>query len=436
MSGPHNRLELKQAQRLALSPVLQQSIGILALTGPSLEEFIAQAAAENPFLIYTPFEGEGFGSGQGSSQYELALQSVAARPSLGEHLSGQIALMDLADDVAEAARRLAYDLDGSGFFTQENIAEVAREHGLSEAIAGLAVRALQSCEPTGVAAFNLLQSIRLQLAESGLPPARVELVLAGLPYFSKGQTEMIGPALGLGEQEAREIAALVRSLDPAPGRAFDLAEPVVRVPELLVTETASEELSVELVNDQSPRLRLDKALMNARGEKLATYLAEAKALISAVRYRGKTLLEVGKAVVDAQAAFFTGRSEALAPLTRVAIAEEVALHKSTVGRAIAGKTLIWRGRIIEIERLFPATLAGDPDVPASSHKAQLAITRLVSAEEPGAVLSDEDIREKLRQDGVDIARRTVAKYRKWLNIPSSSKRRRLLTQSADRRRTR
>lgn len=405
------------------------------LTGGALEEVIAEAAADNPFLIYKPFEG-GASAAQGATPYELALQTVAARPSLGEHLSGQIALMDLSPAVDDAARRLAYDLDESGFFTQTDVAALAEEHGLSKAVAGLAVQAIQSCEPTGVGVFSLMQCIQLQLTESGLPPQRVQLVLAGLPYFSKGQTELIGPALGLTSGEAAEIVALVRSLDPAPGRAFDMAEPVVRVPELLVTEDEAAGLRVELVNDNGPRLKLDKALAQARGEKLAAHLAEARALISAVRYRGKTLLAVGKAVADAQAAFFTGRSDALAPLTRTAISDQLGLHKSTVGRAISGKTLIWRGRIIELDSLFPAALGTGSNPATSSHTAQLAISRLVAAEAPGAVLSDEQICCKLKQDGVDISRRTVAKYRKCLNIPPSSKRRRLLTQSAERRRAR
>ena len=436
MSGPNNRLELKQSQRLALSPALQQSVGILALSGPSLEESMAEAAAENPFLVYTPYDWGGSDGAFRTSPYEVALQTVAARPSLGEHIAGQITLLGLPNEVAAAAKQLAYDLDENGFFTQGSESEIALEHGLPVATAIMAVRAIQGCEPSGVGAFNLTQCIKLQLSESGLSAQRVELVMAGLPYFIKDQTDMIGPALGLTAREAAEMTSLVRSLDPAPGRAFDEAEPVVRVPELLVTQTESSGLAVELINDSGPRLTLDEALVSARGEGLEAHLAQARALVSAVHFRGKTLLRIGKAVADAQAAYFTGRSKSLAPLTRSAIAERLELHKSTVGRTVGGKSLVWRGQVIEMDSLFPAALRSDGAEPTSSHAAQLEIARLVAAETAGSVLSDEAICTKLKHDGVDISRRTVAKYRKCLNIPSSSKRRRLLTQSAEQRRTR
>ncbi|MFY0633582.1 MAG: RNA polymerase factor sigma-54 [Vannielia sp.] len=436
MSGPHTRLELRQSQRLSLSPALQQSVGILALSGATLEEMIAEASTENPFLDYTPIDANAPSSGPRMSPYDVALHTAAATPSLGEHLCGQIALMNLDEEVTEAAMRLAYDLDESGFFTQPDVKSVALEHEIREPVALRAIQALQACEPAGVGAFNLTECIRLQLMETGLSADRAQLVLAGLPYFSKGQLNVIGPAIGLTASEAEEIAALIRSLDPAPGRAFDLADPIIRIPELLVTESDTNELQVELVNDTAPRLRFDKELAAARGDMAAKHLAEAKALIAAVQYRGKTLLTVARAVADAQAAFFTGRTKALAPLTRNAIAERLSLHKSTVGRAISGKTLLWRGQIIELDGLFPSALVTEGGTPVSSHAAQLAISRLVAGERPDSVLSDDQICAKLREDGVDISRRTVAKYRKCLNIPSSSNRRRQLTKSAEQRRTR
>ncbi|MGR3792499.1 RNA polymerase factor sigma-54 [Vannielia sp. SX4] len=436
MSGPQTRLELRQTQRLAISPALQQSVAVLALGGVVLEEMIAEAASENPFLIYTPMDAASGISGASLSAYDVALQTVAATPSLGEHLCSQIALMDLPADVAEAAMNLAYDLDENGFLTQPDAQAVARDHGIPEIRAMQAVRALQACEPAGIGAFSLIDSVRLQMLDAGLSGERIQLILTGLPYFTKGQTNLIGPALGLTEEEAEEITELVRSLDPSPGRAFDTADPIIRVPELVVSEGKDAALEVELVNDHAPRLKIDSELAAARGDMATNHFRDARDLIAAVKYRGKTLLAVGRAVVDAQAGYFTGRSKALAPLTRSAIAERLSLHKSTVGRAIAGKTMLWRGEIIELDSLFPAALTAGPGKPVSSHAAQLAIARLVASEERDSVLSDEAICERLREDGVDISRRTVAKYRKCLNIPSSANRRRLLTKSAEQRRTR
>ena len=397
----------------------------------TLEQTLAEIAAENPFLLVTPPDGGG-----GPSAYDVAMLTVAARPSLGEHLCNQIILMDLPEDVARSAQRLAYDLDESGFLIQDNVNEVAREHGLSARVARQAVQALQRCEPVGVGAFSLSDCIRLQFEDAGVPPERVQLILASLPQFTRGNMDIVAPALGLTRQEAEEIAALVRTLDPAPARAFDPPETMLRVPELVISDAPMGGLSVELLNDPLRRIGLDSELAQAHGNMSEKHLEEAKALIRSVAFRGKTLLAVGKAMVAAQEPFFSGHSDSLAPLTRSALADELGLHKSTVGRAITGKSLLWRGRAVDLESLFPAALPAAAGNGISSHAAQLALARIVTEERPGQVLSDEAIRAKLKEDGVDISRRTVAKYRKCLNIPSSSQRRRLKAQSAARRRAR
>lgn len=429
MSSTRTRLELRQSQRLSLTPELQQSLGLLALSGASLEELIAETADDNPFLIFSPQDSA---TRQTASAYDVAMLTVAARPSLGEHLCGQLALMNIDPDVVEAAMTLAYDLDQNGFFTQSSASELAKEHNLSEPLVRKAVAALQCCEPTGIAAFSLSECISLQLLELGIDPARFQMTMSDLSSLASGSLQ--SSAINVTDAEGRELKKLVGSLDPAPGRAFDPPEPVARFPELEFRPQASGGLSVELVNDPLLRLGIDRDLAASGESSVNSHLLQAKALLRSVKFRGQTLLAVGGAILAAQEAYFSGRSPALEPLTRSAVADQLGLHKTTVGRAISGKSLIWEGRIMALDKLFPAAVSSGGKEPASSHAAQVWMTQMVAEETPDSVMSDAAICTKLKDRGVDISRRTVAKYRGCLNIPSSSARRRLLRNSAARRR--
>lgn len=427
-AAPGTRLSLKQVQRLALTPALQQTFALLSLPGSELEEQLKQIAEENPFLSFTPRSAAETSNLGGA--YDVAIQTVAATQSLGDHLISQIALMDLPPDVARLASELALNLDENGFIPEGGIAMVAAEYEVPQRIARQAVLALQSCEPTGVGALSLAECLSLQLADQGLDPRLVPLVIGHLASFLEGDLTILGPAIGVSPTMAREIAAMVRTLDPAPARAFETQDAVMRLPELQVSVTRSGGLRVELLNDPAPRLAIDAALAAARDSMEGGHYAAARALLQAIKYRGKTLLEIGQAVAQRQAAYFTSDHGEMEPLTRSEIATELGLHKSTVSRAVAGKTFLWEGQIMELASLFPARLGTAGKGATSSQAARARMLRLIAAETPQTVLSDSRICDILNNEGVDISRRTVAKYRKCLSIPSSSERRRLLSRAA------
>ncbi|MDF1873479.1 RNA polymerase sigma-54 factor [Vannielia sp.] len=432
-NGPGTRLELRQTQRLGLTPGLQQSFSLLSMPCGDLEEFLVDLAEQNPVLQFSPRTAGPDGASGTQSAYDVAVQTVASRTSLGEHLSRQVALMSLPREVAHLAGTLAFNLDESGFVPEGGIVGVAREYDASNSVARQAVLALQACDPTGIGALSLTECLSLQLAEQGLDPTLAPLVINHLPRFLRDEPAALGLAIGISPDMVKKIAAMARMLDPAPARAFDLPEPTARVPELSITATEDGALRVELINDLTPRLSLDRDLLAAREAIAGGSVAKAEAVLRAIRFRGKTLLRIGRAIVQKQAAYFSGHSTALSPLTRTAIADELGLHKSTVGRAVDGKTLLWNGRILELSGLFPSRLGPPYGRITSSHDARARIARLITAETADTVLSDARLMDMLKDEGVDISRRTVAKYRQCLNIPPSSERRRLLARTAARR---
>ncbi|RDC73726.1 hypothetical protein DLJ49_06310 [Rhodovulum sp. 12E13] len=436
--GQKPRLYLRTTIRPSLSAGPRTGVELLAMPAADLRADLERLAIENAFLVLEPAPAPG-GAGQGDPY----LSDVAQPVSLVRHLQEQIACMGLPEPVATLAAYLATALDGRGLLTESDD-ELAAETAADAETVAAARAALQACDPTGVGARDLGECICLQLIEEGESAARAASIHAALPALAEGRFAAAARALGESEAEARALAARIARLNPDPAAAFDAGGAAPMAPELLVTREAGGRLVVTLLDDPAARLRLDEGLAGraratgdaATRDFVAAQLAAARRVCSAARFRAHTLRAVGEAIVEAQSAHFLGRARAPGPLSRAAVAARLGLHPSTVGRAVRGRALLFEGRTRPLSDYFPAALeAGSGETGAgeggiSSAEIQARMRDIVSAETVDTVLSDDDIAHYLREGGVDIARRTVAKYRKCLSIPNSSDRRRRLARRA------
>ncbi len=415
--------------RMALTPAMREAISLLSLSSHDLTKRIDQEAQDNPLLEveYSP-------PASGQSAYDIALSTTTGLQTFGDDLRNQLGLMPLDEDIRNIATYLVGDLNDEGFLDSDP-GEIAQALGLSGEIIQRGIRALQSCEPTGVGARDLNECLLLQLVEHGLNAETASLVLRHIALFIQKDWAALCSHFTESRAELARIGELLKGLNPNPAQGFTPPEAPLIV-DVLVTDHPQNGLTVALTNPNLPNLRVNEQMAQSlRGKPdVSTYLSEqenrAKMFIKAVEFRGKTILRVVRSIVSAQHRFFTDGQHFITPLTRNNIAKRLDLHPSTVGRAIADKNLAIDGAIYPIKFFFSSALGTKDQNPVSAHTVMGLIRKLILAETPQSTLSDQNIVDKLNAQGVDIARRTVAKYRGCMNIPSSPQRRQILVAKA------
>lgn len=468
-------LQLKLSQHLALTPQLQQSIRLLQLSTLELNQEIEQALQDNPLLERDePSEPAMFaGTGDAMSVTQPADEPVkdfdenaeptwgaelpagpgprdadddvdageiqAAAIGLREHLGAQLAGTQLSEHDRLVVAFLIEALDDDGYLAQtlEELAdalgagaegELDREELLEELCIGL--RHLQNLDPPGIGARNPSECLDIQLINLPGSPVRDlarRIVRELLDQFAARDFTRIKKALGCDDDELRAAQALIRSLNPRPGAQFAPLDTRYVIPDVVVRKLRGV-WRVSLNGEAMPKLRINRLyadiLHSQRGSRgdgsaasLAGQLQEAKWLIKNVQQRFDTIQRVAQAIVDRQRAFFDHGEVAMRPLTLREIADTVNLHESTISRVTTQKFLASPRGIFELKYFFGSHVATDTGGAASSTAIRALIKQLVSAEDGRKPLSDARIAEILGEQGIVVARRTVAKYRESLNIP-------------------
>jgi RNA polymerase sigma-54 factor len=342
--------------------------------------------------------------------------------------------------MSERDKRLALlviaNLDGDGYLSASleelhaiGVAEIA---DLDPDEVQIALRQVQNLEPAGVGARDLAECLLLQLramdpATAHLEDA-VELVTHHLDALASRDYNRLRRSLGLGEDELREVRALILRLDPKPGRAWSEGDVRYVVPDVFVRKTGGRWVA-QLNREAMPRLRINKMyadlLHSSRdngGRNLAGQLQEARWLIKNVQQRFDTILRVTQAIVDRQRNFFEHGEVAMRPLVLREIAEAVGLHESTISRVTTQKYMLTTRGTFELKYFFGSHVATDTGGACSSTAIRALIKQLVAAEDGKKPLSDHRISDILAQQGIQVARRTVAKYREVLHIQPASMR--------------
>jgi len=472
-------LQLKLSQQLTLTPQLQQSIRLLQLSTLELNQELEKFLMENPLLeldepstepVAAPPDGtrrEEYAAGaetapaEDSPSHEAAdvdwfadaasapsrredgeesdyPQLAAGTPTLGEYLMGQLALTQLSARDKSLVNTLIAALDESGYLSQslEEIVEMLPpelEVGLDEL--QVALHQLQSLDPSGVGARSPAECLELQLkALSSDTPARdlaIAIVHSHLDALAAHDFVRLKRLLHCDDDSLREAQHLVQSLNPHPGAEYAANETRYIVPDVIVKKV-KDGWSVSLNADAMPKLRINRMYaeilqnkLHSAGGQMSNQLQEARWLIKNVQQRFETILRVAQAIVERQRHFFDHGEVAMRPLVLREIADTLGLHESTVSRVTTQKFMATPRGIFELKYFFGSHVATETGGACSATAIRALLKQLVHAEDCKKPLSDSKIAQILGEQGIVVARRTIAKYRESLRIPPVSLRKSL-----------
>jgi RNA polymerase sigma-54 factor len=379
-------------------------------------------------------EWSGVGNGgRDGDGYDLEA-FVSSERTLVDHLSEQLALA-----VGDPARRLIgahlIDLvDEAGYITGD-LADVGEKLGASAAEVEAVLAILQGFDPAGICARNLAECLALQLKERDRFDPAMEALVGHLDLLAKRDISGLRRLCGVDDEDLAEMIAEIRSLNPKPGLAFGstLVQPVI--PDVLVHPGPDGDWLVELNTETLPKVLLNQTYYEEVSKKAGSkptdkaYLSECMQsgtwLVRALDQRARTILKVSTEIVRQQDGFFAHGVQHLRPLNLRMVADAIGMHESTVSRVTANKYMATTRGIFELKYFFTSAIAAANGGDAHSAEAvRYRIKMLIDSEGSGDILSDDTIVDKLRDAGIDIARRTVAKYREAMRIPSSVQRRR------------
>jgi RNA polymerase sigma-54 factor len=358
---------------------------------------------------------------------------VSAETTLAGHLAEQLSLA-----ITDPARRMIgqhlVDLvDEAGYLTGD-LAQVAEKLAapLGEVEAVLTI--LQGFEPSGICARDLTECLAIQLKERDRYDPAMQMLVQHLDLLAKRDLAALRKLCGVSDEDLNDMVAEIRHLNPKPGLAFGttLVQPIV--PDVFVRQGPDGGYVVELNSDTLPKVLVNQRYYSeinstAKNDQDKNYLADcmqrATWLVRALDQRAKTILKVSIEIVRQQDAFFAYGVQHLRPLNLKIVADAISMHESTVSRVTANKYMATNRGIFELKYFFTSSIASADGGEAHSAEAvRHRIKQLIDAESPQDVLSDDTIVDRLREAGIDIARRTVAKYREAMRISSSVQRRR------------
>jgi RNA polymerase sigma-54 factor len=372
------------------------------------------------------------GGGASSEAFDM-LDTAAAKVTLRDHVGEQIALT-FADPASRLiAAELADGLDETGYLRAE-IDETAMRLGADPAVVTAVLATCQTFDPAGIFARDLAECLSLQLAvRDRLDPA-MRALLANLDLLARRDFQALKRLCGVDEEDLLDMLAEIRALDPRPGTAFSSSASDAIVADVEVRSASDGTWAVELNPETLPRVLVDNiyyaevaGLAKDQAEKdfLSECLQNANWLTRSLDQRARTILKVASEIVRQQDAFLVHGVRHLKPLNLKTVAEAIGMHESTVSRVTANKYMLTPRGVFELRYFFTAAIASAEGGEAHSSEAvRDRIRQLVNEETPRDVLSDDTIVDLLKANGIDIARRTVAKYREAMNIPSSVQRRR------------
>ena len=378
-------------------------------------------------------EWAGVGSG-GREDGDYNLESfVSAETTLADWLREQLALA-ISDPARRMIGQYLIDLVDEAGYLAGDIAAAAEKLGTGTAEVEAVLCILQTFDPPGVFARDLAECLAIQLAELDRFDPAMQALVARLDLVARREFAALKKICGVGDEDLADMIAEIRKLNPKPGLAFGSAPVQPIVPDVFVRPAPDGAWLVELNADTLPKVLVNQTYYaevsaGTRRADEKSYLAErlqsATWLVRALDQRARTILKVSNEIVRQQDAFFAHGVEHLRPLNLKTVAEAIGMHESTVSRVTANKYMATTRGIFELKYFFTSAIAAAHGGEAHSAEAvRHRIKQLIDAENVADVLSDDTIVDKLREAGIDIARRTVAKYREAMRIPSSVQRRR------------
>jgi RNA polymerase sigma-54 factor len=381
---------------------------------------------------YSEWANVGSSGGGADSDYNLEA-FVSAETTLADHLGRQLSLAPLTPSERLIGQYLINLVDEAGYVRGE-LETTAEKLGASVAEVEHVLGIVQTFDPPGVGARDLGECLAIQLKERDRYDPAMAALIANLDLLAKRDFAALKRAAGVDEEDLHDMIGEIRRLNPKPGLAFGggVVQPVV--PDVFVRARPNGEWNVELNSDTLPRVLINQSYYasvskTAKSDTEKTFLAEclqtANWLTRSLDQRARTILKVATEIVRQQDSFLAHGVQHLRPLNLRIVADAIGMHESTVSRVTANKYMATPRGIFELKYFFSSSIAAADGGEAHSAEAvRDRIKRMIDAESADDILSDDTIVQKLKSDGVDIARRTVAKYREAMRIPSSVQRRR------------
>ncbi|HVY12860.1 MAG TPA: RNA polymerase factor sigma-54, partial [Alphaproteobacteria bacterium] len=464
----HPRLEMRQGQSmmqsLVMTPQLQQAIKLLQMSNQELATYLESEMEQNPLLERADSEGSlekdeapaaeaaeestddnaaewqersGAGDGYEAPEWNLSAQSrgpgwdggldgegpatqVSETVNLREHLLRQMQL-----DVQDAPSRLIAltlldHLDEAGYM-QGDVNVIAKQLGAEPAKVEAVLQQLQRLEPAGIFARNLKECLAIQLRDKGRFDPAMQTLVEHLDLLAAREREKLMKLCGVDAEDFAEMVAEIRALNPKPGLAFDHDAAPTVIPDILMRANASGGWVLELNQETLPRVLINRQYLSqvqghivrkTERDFITDKLQSANWLMKALHQRANTILKVATEIVRQQEMFFQYGVEFLKPMTLRDIAAVIGMHESTVSRVTANKYIATSRGLFELKYFFSVSIQGCAGLSAhSAESVRHRIKALIEGEPSGGVLSDDGIVRLLKREGVDIARRTVAKYR-------------------------
>ena len=478
------QLKIKQNQSLIMTPQLQQAIKLLQLTNIELSDFIDKAQLENPFLKENShtitkkiveeensntyenmnssldplkneskldlentfdshissnskmenkklFDKEIISSGSNKSAGEVIEKTLKHKVSLREHLINQININFKSPQCRSVAIGMIDYLHPSGWFISST-SEVAKELNVDISIIERTLSKLKNFEPVGIFSQNLAQCLKYQLIEKKLFNQHFKILLDNLKILPSGKFRQISKLCKVSEDKLFHMIKILKTLNPKPAEQFNQENINIDQPDIIVTKSAKG-WRIDLNGSTLPSVNIDENYIEEMNnynldEKGNTFalekIGEARWLKKAVDQRNKTILKVASEILKKQVGFFRHGFSHMKPMILKDISDEIGMHESTVSRVTNSKLILTEWGVMPLKNFFSASISGSENSELHAASAvRETIKNLISSEIAGKPLSDDKLAGILNKEGMDVARRTVAKYRDMLNIPSSSQRR-------------
>ena len=473
-------LQLRLSQQLAMTPQLQQAIRLLQLSTLELQQELQQALESNPLLeqidtheeidtretqdsetldtadaleqkempeelpldaswdtIYTA--GTPSGTSGDYIDDELPVYQGETTQTLQDYLMWQVELTPFSDTDRAIATSIVDAVDETGYLTVplEDILESIGDEEIDIDEVEAVLKRIQRFDPVGVAAKDLRDCLLIQLSQFDkttpwLEEARL-IISDHLDLLANHDFRTLMRVTRLKEDVLKEAVNLIQSLDPRPGQSIQTGEPEYVIPDVLVRKHNGH-WTVELNSDSIPRLQINQhyasmcnnACNDGDSQFIRSNLQDAKWLIKSLESRNDTLLRVSRCIVEQQQAFFEQGEEYMKPMVLADIAQAVEMHESTISRVTTQKYLHSPRGIFELKYFFSSHVNTEGGGEASSTAIRALVKKLIAAENPAKPLSDSKLTSLLSEQGIMVARRTVAKYRESLSIPPSNQRKQLV----------
>ena len=475
------KLHLKLSQKLIMTPSLQQAIKLLQLSKLELQEVLNQELLENPLLEESAEEAKqeeaeaeaqektqteeeakaaeppkekdkdsfeeidydayfqdyieyGYNPrGMGEEHEEFPIENTLTRPpNLTDHLTWQLSMSDASPRIKEIGAFIIGNIDEDGYLRATN-EEIAAAAGYDPAEVEKAVDAVQSLDPIGVGARDLRECLLLQLAFLEADDPLVEIIIRDhWEMFMQRHFVQLAKVLGIDMKALEGIVEVIKHLDPKPGRKYSNERAIYVEPDVYVQKVGDEYVIV-LNEDGMPKLRINgsyRSMLNSMDSKqdgetvnyIKDKIRSAVWLIKSLDQRQRTIYKVAESIVKHQREFLERGIDYLRPLVLRDVADDIQMHESTVSRVVSNKYMHTPRGLFLMKYFFHSGIDSDTGEDISSLTVKKKIQSYIEAEDPRKPLSDSKIMKILNDEGINIARRTVAKYRDELNIPSSTDR--------------